>query len=118
LADRRESNRAGLNAEKAVEAFLRGQGWTILAHRWIGAGAEVDLIVVKNRMLRFVEVKYRQKHDPVGLECVDGRKLKRIERASEVFLQGFQDFDEACIAVAYVTPSPTGWHIEFLDDPS
>ncbi len=118
MADRRESNRAGLNAEKAVEAFLRGQGWSILAHRWTGAGAEIDLIALKNRMLRFVEVKYRQENDPVGLECVDARKLNKIERAAEAFLQGFQDFEEACIAVAYVTPSETGWHIEFLDNPS
>jgi len=118
LADRRESNRAGLNAEKAVEAFLRGQGWRILAHRWVGAGAEIDLIALKDGMLRFVEVKYRQKNDPVGIECVDQRKLRRIERAGEVFLQGFHEFEEVCIAVAYVTSSETGWHIEFLDNPS
>ena len=115
---KRDTYRVGLDAELAVGAFLRSDGWTILEHRWRGARAEVDLIAIKNRRLRFVEVKFRSPGDPVGLAAVDGRKIKRIERAAEVYLQRFDDYDEACLAVAYVEPSAGGWEIEFFDNPS
>jgi len=117
LADKRESLRAGLDAEKAVEAFLRSAGWTVLGHRWRGAGGELDLVAIRERKLRFIEVKYRQAKDPVGLEAIDGRKFQKLERAAEAFLQDFQDFDEVCFAVAYVLRGPTSWNIEFIDDP-
>jgi putative endonuclease len=117
LANKRESLRAGLDAEKAVEAFLRSEGWSILGHRWRGAGGELDLVALKEGQLRFVEVKYRQADDPVGLEAIDGRKFKKLERAAEAFLQDFQDFEEVCFAVAYVLRGERGWQIEFLDDP-
>ena len=83
-----------------------------MEHRWTGAGAEVDLIVIKDRQLRFVEVKLRSTRDPVGLETVDARKLARIERAATVYLTQFDDFDEACVAVAYVQRGSEAWHIE------
>jgi len=117
LGDKREALRAGLDAEKAVEAFLRSEGWTILGHRWRGAGGELDLVAIRDRRLRFVEVKYRQADDPVGLEAIDGRKFQKLERAAEAFLQDFQEFDEACFAVAYVLRDEKAWQIEFLDDP-
>ena len=117
MGNRRNSYRAGLDAEEAVGAFLRSEGWRVLEHRWRGAGAEVDLIVLKNRRLRFVEVKLRAASDPVGLETVDDRKLARIERAAEVYLSRFDDYEEACIVVAYVQKARTGWQIEFFDNP-
>ena len=118
MANKRDSYRVGLDAELAVGAFLRAEGWTVLEHRWVGARAEVDLIVIKDRQLRFVEVKCRSEDDPVGLEVVDGRKIRRLERAAEVYLQRFDAYDEACLAVAYVQPSAVGWEIEFFDNPS
>ena len=117
MVSKRDSYLAGLDAEKAVGAFLRSEGWTILEHRWTGAGAEVDLIVIKERQLRFVEVKLRSTRDPVGLETVDARKLARIERAATVYLTQFDGFDEACVAVAYVQRGSEAWHIEFFDNP-
>ncbi len=118
MPDKRESNRAGLDAEKAVGAFLRSKGWAVLEHRWVGAGAEVDLIVLKDGKLRFVEVKLRQADDPVGLEAIDARKIRRIERSAQAYLQGFDDYDEVCLAVAYVIQVEGVWRIEFLDNPS
>lgn len=117
MVDKRESLRVGLDAENAVGAFLRSENWTILGHRWRGGGGELDLIAIKGGLLRFIEVKCRQINDPVGLEAVDGRKFKKLERAAAAFLQDFNDFDEVCFAIAYVVRGASGWNIEFLDDP-
>ena len=115
MSDRRDSYRAGLDAEKAVGAFLRSEEWVVLEHRWRGAGAEVDLIAVKGGLLRFIEVKLRAKNDPVGLETVDSRKLARISRAAEVYMTRFDDFTEVCVTVAYVQRGADSWEIEFFD---
>lgn len=115
MADRRDSYRAGLDAEKAVGAFLRSEGWTVLEHRWRGAGAEVDLIATKEGLLRFFEVKLRAKGDPVGLEAVDARKVVRLTRAAEAFMARYDDYSEACLTVAYVERGASSWQIEFFD---
>ena len=116
--DRRAAFEAGLAAEEAVGDYLQALGWSVLARRWIGAGAEVDLIVEQEGRIRFVEVKLRAADDPVGLEAIDERKVARISRAAELWLdQRAEPVREACLAVAMVQAADEGWQIEWLDDP-
>ncbi len=116
--DRRAAFEAGLAAEDAVGVYLQERGWSVLERRWTGAGAEVDLIVEQGGCIRFVEVKLRAADDPVGLEAVDDRKVARISRAAELWLdQRAEPVREACLAVAMVQVTENGWQIEWLDDP-
>lgn len=92
-------------------------GWTVLAHRWTGGGAELDLVVRDVDRLRFVEVKLRDADDPAGFEVVTPAKVRRLERAGEAFLAGYDGpVREACIAVALVRHDGHGWQIDLLDD--
>ncbi len=58
----RLAHRAGLAAEDIAARDYEGRGWTVLARRWRAAGAgsgagEIDLIVGRDGVIAFVEVK-------------------------------------------------------------
>ncbi len=115
---RRAAVADGEEAERFVASALRADGWQVLAHRWRGAAGELDLVVERKGCLRIVEVKLRQQDDPVGLEAITGRKLDRIRRAAEAWLQDrTEPFEEVCLLIAFVERGPTGWTIQWYDDP-
>jgi putative endonuclease len=79
-------------AERRAAWWYRLRGWRILgANVWIG-GYELDLVVRRGRVLRFVEVKEKtggRFGDP--LEMVDREKQRRIRRAAETWLAANPD---------------------------
>ncbi len=108
----------GLDGEEVVAQRLIAAGWQVIDRRWRGARGELDLVVLKDGLLRFVEVKLRDSEDPVGLEAIDSRKVRALRSAGEAWLQGHVlDFQEVCFAVAWVTPLESGWRVQFMDDP-
>lgn len=65
----RTSLLAGAAAEDAAARHYEAFGARILARRWRGPEGEIDLIVLHDRILVFVEVKNRKARladDPVG----------------------------------------------------
>lgn len=109
---------AGERAEHATARALRRSGWEILHHRWTGGGGEIDLIAHDRGRLRFVEVKLRQVDDPGGFEAISGRKLARMERAAEAFLQDWTGpLVEACFLAVLAQPDGDRLRLTFLDDP-
>jgi putative endonuclease len=68
--------------------WYRRRGWKVLDHnRWL-AGAELDLVVRRGRVLAFVEVKSKSGvgfGDP--FEMMTPVKIARIRRATEVWLR-------------------------------
>ena len=118
LRDKQAALQSGADAEAAVARLLESQGWLVLARNWRGGNGELDLVVRDGFRLRIVEVKLRQVHDALGLEAVDGRKLKKLERAAEAFLQDYSGLvEEVCFLVALVLVGPEGWQIHLYDDP-
>ncbi len=117
-AARRAAVAAGEAAESFVAEHLAGLGWRVLDRRWRGAAGELDLVVARAGQLRVVEVKLRKPDDPVGLEAITGRKLDRLERAADAWLQDHEDpYDEICLMLAWVEPGPAGWTVQLYDDP-
>jgi len=118
LRDKQAALQSGADAEAAVARLLESQGWLVLARNWRGGNGELDLVVRDGFRLRIVEVKLRQAHDALGLEAVDGRKLKKLERAAQAFLQDYSGLvEEVCFLVALVLVGPKGWQIHLYDDP-
>ena len=67
--------------------WYRLRGWRILGENVWAGGNELDLIVRRGRVLRFVEVKAKQGSrfgDP--LEMVTAEKQRRLRRAAEAWL--------------------------------
>ncbi len=74
-------------AEKSAQVFLEGCGYECLVARYRKAIGEIDLIMQKDQLLVFVEVKARSS---AGFgrpeEAVDRRKLLRMRRVARHFL--------------------------------
>ena len=78
---------SGFTAERSAARWYRLRGWKILGENVWAAGSEVDLIVRRGSVLRFVEVKEKRSSrfgDP--LEMVTAEKRRRLRRAAEAWL--------------------------------
>jgi len=106
----------GQCAEAFVEAYLHGDGWEPLARNWRGGGAEVDLVVGRDGVVRLVEVKARQPGDDSGLEAVGPEKQRRLRRAGEAWLAEHGPVVEIAFMVALVTLTEGVWGLELIDD--
>lgn len=89
----------------------------MLARNWRAAGGEVDLVVLRDGHLRFVEVKARDPADPSALEAIGRTKQRKLARAGDEWLasRGPPARDAAFMVVA-VTLHPEGWTLEIIDD--
>jgi putative endonuclease len=77
----------GRRAEAMAAAHLQGLGYTILARNWRRPEGELDLVVGRDSLCVFVEVRSRtgeERGHP--LETVDARKRSRVRRAARMYL--------------------------------
>lgn len=79
-----------------MASYLRAGAYAILAHRARLARCEVDLIVARDDVIAFVEVKARR-HGIDGLEAVTLAKRKRLSRAANTWLAGNEAFADCSI---------------------
>ena len=72
--------------EKAME-LLRSKGYRIVAQKFRSKIGEIDVIVVRENVVAFVEVKTRRRLD-YGMPCeaVDPAKQRRLRKTAEYFL--------------------------------
>jgi putative endonuclease len=80
---------SGYAAERRAVWWYRLRGWRILDENVWAGGNELDLVVRRGRILRFVEVKEKKGSrfgDP--LEMVTAEKQRRLRRAAAAWLGG------------------------------
>ena len=77
----------GRKGESLAKTFLEGQGYEILDENWTHSKCEVDLIVYKDRIIIFVEVKTRTGNgfgEPE--DFVDARKQRLLVEAADEYI--------------------------------
>lgn len=81
------STNTGKQAEDSVCTFLRARNYDILANNWRTRWCEIDIIVHKQNVVYFVEVKYRQNNrHGVGLDYITSKKLQQMHFAAEMWM--------------------------------
>lgn len=76
----------GYDAELIARNSLLGQGYELIAHNAKSRSYEIDLIISKNKVLYFAEVKYRRNYNHgEGLEYITNKKLKQMGWAAEMW---------------------------------
>lgn len=81
----------GVRAEEEAVRYLGRQGYKILHQRYKTKFGEIDLIVQKDNLLCFVEVKMRR-NIVEALESITPRVQKRIENTALFFLSEYPDY--------------------------
>ena len=77
----RTADLSGRMAEEAVLRLYLQRGAQVLATRWRGQGAEIDLIVQDGPDLVFVEVKASRSHADAALHLLPAQ-MRRITQAA------------------------------------
>lgn len=87
------NNRLGKEAEELAVAYFRSRGYHILHTNWRFAWHEIDLIATENKLLHFVEVKFRTT-TVYGFpeEKVNRKKFNCLCRAADEFLYRHPDY--------------------------
>lgn len=111
---RRSAVALGVAAETFVSDMLRQEGWSVLARNWRGGGGELDIVALRDGVLRVVEVKARTSADP--LLAITPGKQRRLIRASEAFLaQTDAPWQEVSFSIAMVEDGVLSWLHDAFD---
>lgn len=84
---KQQNKNTGKIGEQIAESFLVKKGYEILERNWGNKWGEVDLIVEKNKIIVFVEVKTKIGEDwGTPEEMINKHKLGKVRRMGEVYL--------------------------------
>ncbi|MDR2157788.1 MAG: YraN family protein [Holosporaceae bacterium] len=98
------TEKKGRLGEFIAALLLKIKGYKILARRYKTPCGEIDIIAQKDNIIAFIEVKSRKTIEKCH-NAVAQKQLKRIQRASEIFLerhrnlcQNFRRYDVVLVA--------------------
>lgn len=79
---------SGLEAERAAEQYLKQQGLRFKQRNFNSRFGEIDLIMMDEHTLVFVEVRYRRNSRFASpAETVNASKQNKLRRTADYFLQ-------------------------------
>ncbi len=80
----------GQAAEKTVADLLNQNGFEIIDRNWKTKVCEIDIEAEKDKVVYFVEVKYRSgQAQGDGFDYIANQKLKRMHFAASVWTQNY-----------------------------
>jgi putative endonuclease len=80
----------GALGERVAERWLVGRGWRVLARRYRVGHRDIDLIVRRDHVVAFVEVKTRYSPGFGGPVCAVGRgKRRHLWRAATIWIDRY-----------------------------
>lgn len=107
------STSSGKAAEDAAAHYLRTLGYTIRGQNWRTRYCEIDIVAEKNKVVWFVEVKYRrQSGQGLGYEYITPQKLQQMQFAAELWVQAHAWEGDYRVAVVSVD----GIQVTFIDE--
>ena len=106
------SDLGSLYEEKAIK-YLIDNGFKIIKQNYHCKIGEIDIIAIKDNILRFIEVKYR-KNDLYGtpIQAVNLAKQKKIYSAAQWFLAEHNISDNMCCSFDVIAIE--GNNIEYI----
>ncbi len=113
-----ESHRFGQRGEDLAARFLQGRGWRVLARNWRFHHKEIDLVVGRDRLVVFVEVKSRAADGLVSpLASIPAGKRRELATAARgwIALRGREGESYRFDAVIVVR-GPAGTRLEHVED--
>lgn len=105
----KQTYETGLQGEKEAEEYLCRKGMICLERRFRNRCGEIDLIMMDQEVIVFVEVKTRRTGPPGnGLMSVNPGKQKRIARSAALYLMNTRQMNRPVrFDVVEVNPEQT-----------
>ena len=74
--------------ERVAERWLRRKGWRIVQRRFRNGHRDIDLVVERDGLIAFVEVKARKGAEfGLPVEAVNWRKQRELTRSAHVWIE-------------------------------
>src|ERR1700712_2759254 len=81
----------GQAAEKTVAELLEQNGFEVIDRNWKTKVCEIDIVAQKDKVVYFVEVKYRSgQAQGDGFDYITDQKLKRMNFAAQIWTQNYK----------------------------
>ena len=105
----------GQKAEDAAVVYLKESGYKIVDRNWKTRRCEIDIIAQKEKIIYFVEVKYRSSDSQgSGFDYITPKKLHQMELAARSWVEINRWTGEYTISASEV--SGQDFAIEFIDE--
>ena len=110
--------RRGADAERSALEYLQARGLQLVERNYRCAAGELDMVMLDERELVFVEVRYRATDSFGGAApSVDAGKQRKLRRAGESFLQTCElPFSGCRFDVVAVSGAAPGYQFEWISD--
>jgi putative endonuclease len=74
--------------ERVAERWLRRKGWRVVQRRFRNGHRDIDLVVERDGLIAFVEVKARNGTEfGLPVEAVNWRKQRELSRSAHVWIE-------------------------------
>lgn len=113
-----KSNREwGAQAEKIAADMLLTHGYVIRHQNWrIKNTIEIDIIAELPGTIVFVEVKARKGDMVEALDAIDEKKIKKMVKAANVYLQSLDKLFKYRFDIITITGTPDNYTLDHLPD--
>lgn len=110
-------NELGAWGENVAREYLVSRGYTVLDKNTHIGHKEIDVIAIKGIRMIFVEVKTRTSDIEDAIDAVDNKKIRRMVRAADAFMQRFTAPYEYQFDIIAIAVKPDGtYELEHLSD--
>ncbi|MGV3742545.1 MAG: YraN family protein [Burkholderiaceae bacterium] len=107
----------GEAGETQALAYLTKQGFTLVERNFHCRGGEIDLIVQKNDLLVFVEVRKRANAQFGGAAAsVVPAKQARLKKAAQLYLQRYADPPACRFDVIAIDGEQLNWIVNAIEE--
>jgi putative endonuclease len=107
----------GQAGEDQALGYLTKQGFTLVERNFHCRGGEIDLIVQKNNLLVFVEVRKRSSGQFGGAAAsVIPAKQARLKKAAQLYLQRYADPPACRFDVIAIDGEQLNWIVNAIEE--
>lgn len=111
-----EHNEVGKWGEKVARDYFLTQGYAIAGENVRICKVEIDLIVIKDDRICFVEVKTRSSDFKDPAEAIDKRKRARMTMAADSYMRAYDVPHEPQFDIFLIIGNPQNYRMEHIPD--
>lgn len=113
----KENREWGAEAEKIAAEWLLTHGYVVRHQNWrMKNTIEIDIIAELAETIVFIEVKARKGNVLDPLDAIDERKMKKLVKGANIYLQGLDRLFKYRFDIITVTGTPQNYTLDHFPD--